>query len=97
MWCDILSVTVGLVDIVVVAAIVVCFVYIKVKSMSTEVVKDEVVPVDSSNKKRRLSSRELMIEMSTQHLQKNTQSGVSQSYLFVFGAGLLFVVLILLI
>jgi hypothetical protein len=73
-WCDVLSVTVGLVDIVVVAAIGVCFVYIKVKSMSTEVVKDEVVPVDSSQKKRRLSSRELMIEMSTQPLQTNTQA-----------------------
>ena len=32
MWCDALSVTVGLVDIVVVAAIGVCFVYIKVKA-----------------------------------------------------------------
>jgi hypothetical protein len=73
-WCDVLSVTVGLVDIVVVAAIGVCFVYIKVKSMSTEVVKDEVVPVDSSTKKRRLSSRELMIEMSTQPLQTNAQA-----------------------
>jgi hypothetical protein len=37
-------------------------------------VKDEVVPVDSSKKKRRLSSRELMIEMSTQPLQTNTQA-----------------------
>ena len=36
MWCDVLSVTVGLVDIVVVAAIGVCFVYIKVTSTSTE-------------------------------------------------------------
>ena len=60
-------------DIVVVATIGVCFVYIKVKSMSTEVVKDEVVPVDSSQKKRRLSSRELMLEMSSSHLQTNTQ------------------------
>jgi hypothetical protein len=74
LWCDVLSVTVGLVDIVVVAAIGVCFVYIKIKSMSTEAVEDEVVPVDSSTKKRRLSSRELMIEMSTQPLQTNAQA-----------------------
>ena len=74
MWCDALSVTVGLVDIVVVAAIGVCFVYIKVKSMSVEAVKDEGVPVDSSKKKRRLSSRELMIEMATQQLQTNNQT-----------------------
>ena len=73
MWCDVLSVTVGLVDIVVVAAIGVCFAYLKIKSMSTEAVEDEVVPVDSSTKKRRLSSRELMIEMSSSHLQTNTQ------------------------
>ena len=33
-WCDVLSVTVGLVDIVVVAAIGVCFAYLKIKSMS---------------------------------------------------------------
>ena len=39
LWCDVLSVTVGLVDIVVVAAIVVCFVYIKIKSMATKAVK----------------------------------------------------------
>jgi hypothetical protein len=36
-WCDVLSVTVGLVDIVVVAAIGFCFAYLKIKSMSTEV------------------------------------------------------------
>jgi hypothetical protein len=72
-WCDVLSVTVGLVDIVVVAAIGVCFTYLKIKSMSTEAVEDEVVPVDSSTKKRRLSSRELMIEMTTQPLQTNAQ------------------------
>jgi hypothetical protein len=74
LWCDILSVTVGLVDIVVVAAIGVCFLYIKVISKSTEAVENEVVLVDSSKKKRRLSSRELMIEMSTQHLQTNSQA-----------------------
>ena len=73
LWCDVLSVTVGLVDIVVVAAIGACFAYLKVKSMSTEVVGDEVVPVDGSTKKRRLSSRELMLEMSSSHLQTNTQ------------------------
>jgi hypothetical protein len=72
-WCDVLSVTVGLVDIVVVAAIGVCFAYIKIKSTSIEVVKNEVVPVDSRKKNRRLSSRELMIEMATQHLQTNAQ------------------------
>jgi len=33
-WCDVLSVTVGLVDIVVVAAIGGCFAYLKIKSMS---------------------------------------------------------------
>ena len=42
LWCDVLSVTVGLVDIAVVVAIVACFVYIKVKSMATEAVKEEV-------------------------------------------------------
>ena len=42
LWCDVLSVTVGLVDIAVVVAIVACFVYIKVKSMATEEVKEEV-------------------------------------------------------
>ena len=73
MWCDVLSVTVGLADILVVAAIGVCFAYLKIKSMSTEAVEDEVVRVDSSTKKRRLSSRELMIEMSSSHLQTNTQ------------------------
>ena len=72
-WCDVLSVTVGLVDIVVVAAIGVCFAYIKIKSTSIEVVKNEVVPVDSRKKNRRLSSRELMIEMATQRLQTNAQ------------------------
>jgi hypothetical protein len=72
-WCDALSVTVGLVDIAVVAAIGVCFVYIKVKSMSIEAEEDEVVPEDSSKKKRRLSSRELMIEMASQHLQTNIE------------------------
>ena len=72
-WCDVLSVTVGLVDIVVVAAIGVCFAYIKINPMSIEVVKNEVVPVDSRKKNRRLSSRELMIEMATQHLQTNAQ------------------------
>ena len=36
-WCDVLSVTVGVVDIVVVAAIGFCFAYLKIKSMSTEV------------------------------------------------------------
>ena len=39
MWCDVLSVTVGLVDIVVVAAIGVCFVYMKVAPTSTEATK----------------------------------------------------------
>ena len=73
MWCDILSVTVGLVDIVVVATIGVCFVYIKIKSMSTEAAENEVVQMNISKKKRRLSSRELMVEMSTQHLQTKTQ------------------------
>jgi hypothetical protein len=72
-WCDILSVTVGLMDIVVVATIGVCFVYIKVKSMSTEAAENEVVQMNISKKKRRLSSRELMVEMSTQHLQTKTQ------------------------
>jgi len=72
-WCDVLSVTVGLVDIVVVAAIGVCFAYIKINPMSIEVVKNEVVPVDSRKKNRRLSSRELMIEMATQRLQTNAQ------------------------
>ena len=36
LWCDALSVVVGLVDIVVLATIGVCFVYIKIKSMSVE-------------------------------------------------------------
>ena len=72
-WCDVLSVTVGLVDIVVVAAIGVCFAYIKINPMSIEMVKNEVVPVDSRKKNRRLSSRELMIEMTTQPLQTNAQ------------------------
>ena len=40
MWCDVLSVTVGLVDIVVVAAIGVCFVYMKVAPTSTEATKE---------------------------------------------------------
>ena len=68
-WCDVLSVTVGLVDIVVVAAIGVCFAYLKIKSMSTEAVEDEVVPTVGSNKKtRRLSSRDLMMfEMTNQN------------------------------
>jgi hypothetical protein len=70
-WCDALSITVGLVDIVVLAAIGVCFVYMKVKSTSIE---NGVVSVDGSKKKRGLSSRELMIEMSTQHLQTNNQT-----------------------
>ena len=70
-WCDVLSATVGSVDIVVIAAIGVCFVYIKAKSMSIETGEDEVVPVGSGKKKRRLSSRELMVEMSSHHLQSN--------------------------
>ena len=59
----------GLVDIVVVAAIGVCFAYLKIKSMSTEAVEDEVVPTVGSNKKtRRLSSRQLMmVEMTNQN------------------------------
>ena len=39
-WCDALSITVGLVDIVVLAAIGVCFVYIKVESISIEAKND---------------------------------------------------------
>jgi len=62
-------------DIVVVATIGVCFVYIKVKSMSTEAAENEVVQMNISKKKRRLSSRELMIEMSTQRLQTNITVG----------------------
>jgi len=72
-WCDAMSVMVGMVDIVVLAAIGVCFVYMKVKSTSVEAVENEVenevVPaVDSSKKKRRLSSRELMmVDMTNQN------------------------------
>ena len=40
-WCDALSVMVGLVDISVLVEIGVCFVYIKVASMSSEAVKDK--------------------------------------------------------
>ena len=40
-WCDALSVMVGLVDISVLAAIGSCFVYMKVAAMSTEAAKDE--------------------------------------------------------
>ena len=76
LWCDALSITVGLVDIAVLAAIGVCFVYIKIKSTSTEAVKEKaeekaLAPKDSSTKKRRLSSRELMVEMAAQQLQVN--------------------------
>jgi hypothetical protein len=74
-WCDALSITVGLVDIIVVVAIGVAFVFIKVKPTSVEVVENAVVSVDGSRKKRRLSSRELMIEMSTQRLQTNITVG----------------------
>ena len=68
-WCDAMSIMVGVVDIVVVAAIGVFFVYIKVKSTSIKAVENEVVPaVDSSKKTRRLSSRELMVvEMTNQN------------------------------
>ena len=41
-WCDALSVMVGLVDISVLAAIGSCFVYMKVAAMSTEAAKDEL-------------------------------------------------------
>ena len=67
-WCDAMSIMVGVVDIVVLAAIGVFFVYIKVNSISVEAGENEVVPaVDSSKKTRRLSSRELMmVEMTNQ-------------------------------
>jgi len=47
LWCDVLSVTVGLVDIVVVAAIGVCFVYIKVTSTSTETMETAAVGIEA--------------------------------------------------
>ena len=76
-WCDALSVVVGIVDIVVVVVIMVCFVYIKVKAMSVVaggVPAVPMAPVGSGTKKRRLSSRELMIEMASPHLQTNIEA-----------------------
>ena len=81
-WCDALSIMVGLVDIVVLLAIGISFVYIKATSSPDEIVDDDVTILDFENpmqeyskkdhgkkkrkKKRRLSSREL-IEMSNQN------------------------------
>ena len=77
-WCDALSIMVGLVDIVVLLAIGISFVYIKATSSPDEIVDDDTIldfenPMreysneDHGKKKRRLSSRELMIEMSDQN------------------------------
>ena len=51
-WCDALSVTVGLVDIVVLGAIGVCFVYMKVASTSTEAMETAAVGIEAENEEK---------------------------------------------
>jgi hypothetical protein len=79
LWCDVLSVTVGLVDIVVVAAIGICFVYMKVASTSTEATEGtvavgiEVVETENKTeeKETEVAGEHIGIEMSVYNALKS--------------------------
>ena len=64
-WCDVLSVTVGLIDVSVVVAFVGCFVYLKVTSMREEedgrVGEHDNENDDEESRRSRMESNDVMV------------------------------------